>query len=170
MSLLGMVRGLSGAAIRYVVIGGVAGTVHGSVRVTDDLDICYESSDENRIRLARLLTEWRAYLRGVEPGLPFIMDERTLRDAEVLTLVTSEGHLDTFQRVAGVGDYSECLARSEIVEVGEVQFAALDLPALIDAKRAAGRDRDIEHLRELEALLELRTGAGELRRPPGRNG
>ena len=57
MSLLGMVRGLSGAAIRYVVIGGVAGTAHGSVRVTDDLDICYESSDENRTRLARLLAE-----------------------------------------------------------------------------------------------------------------
>ena len=98
------------------------------------------------------------------------MDERTLRDAEVLTLMTSEGHLDLFQRVAGVGDYTECLARSETVEVGEVHFAALDLPALIDAKRAVGRDRDIEHLRELEALLELRTGTGESSRPPARNG
>jgi hypothetical protein len=30
----------------------------------------------------------------------------------------------------------------------------LDLPALIKAKRAAGRDKDIEALKELESLLE----------------
>jgi predicted nucleotidyltransferase len=156
MSLLGLVRGLEGAGIRYVVIGGVAGTVHGSVHVTDDLDICYDCSPENRVRLTELLAGWKAYPRGIEPGLPFIMDAVTLRNAEVLTLTTSEGHLDLFQRVAGVGDYAACLARSEVVEVGEIRFMALDLPALIDAKRAAGRRKDVEHLRELEALLELR--------------
>lgn len=99
MSLLSMIRGLTGASIRYVVIGGVAGTVHGSVRVTNDLDLCYDVAENNRSALAALLGSWNAYLRGVE-------------------------------------------------------FAAIGLPALIDAKRAAGRDRDIEHLRELEALLE----------------
>jgi predicted nucleotidyltransferase len=158
MSLLGMVRGLSEASIRYVVIGGVAGTAHGSVRVTDDLDVCYAAESENREALARLLVRWNAYLRGVEPGLPFIMDARTLRDAEVLTLTTSEGYLDLFQRVKGVGDYEQCLARSEEVEVGDVRFAVLGLPALIDAKRATGREKDVEHLRELEALLELQAG------------
>jgi predicted nucleotidyltransferase len=158
VSLLGMVRGLSEAGVRYVVIGGVAGTAHGSVRVTDDLDVCYDTARENRETLSALLVRWKAYLRGVEAGLPFIMDARTLRDAEVLTLSTSEGHLDLFQRVKGVGDYGDCLARSETVDLGEVRFAALDLPALIDAKRAAGRGKDVEHLRELEALLELREG------------
>lgn len=160
-----MIRGLSEAEIRYVVIGGVAGTAHGSVRVTEDLDICYEATSENREALARLMVRWNAYLRGVEPGLPFIMDSRTLRDSEVLTLTTSEGYLDLLQRVAGVGDYRECAARSEMVEVGEVRFAALGLPALIDAKRATGRDRDVDHLRELEALLELRAKAADPPRP-----
>jgi predicted nucleotidyltransferase len=155
MSLLGMVRGLGEAGVKYVVIGGVAGAAHGSVRVTDDLDICYETSEENRSRLAALLVGWQAYLRGVEPGLPFILDERTLRDSETLTLVTSQGNLDLFQRVAGVGSYADCIARSEGVAVGDVRFDVLDLRALIDAKRAAGRGKDIEHLRELEALLEL---------------
>lgn len=152
-----MIRGLREAEVRFVVIGGVAGTVHGSVRVTDDLDICYEPSLENRTRLATLLLGWGVYPRGVEPGLPFVMDARTLKDAEILTLTTSEGYLDALQCVSGVGGYAECLARSEPVEVGTVRFAALGLSALIDAKRAAARPKDIEHLRELEALLELRS-------------
>ena len=65
MSLLGMIQGLNRAGIRYVVIGGVAATAHGSVRVTDDLDICFESSKENREKLAEVLRTWRAYLRKV---------------------------------------------------------------------------------------------------------
>jgi hypothetical protein len=155
MSLLSLIEGLNEAGVRYVVIGGVAATAHGSVRVTDDLDICYENTVKNREALAQLLVEWNAYLRGVEPGLPFILDVRTLQDLEVLTLTTSEGHLDLFQCVQGVGDYAACAGRSESIPVGDVVFAVLGLPALIDAKRATGRKKDAEHLLELEALLEL---------------
>lgn len=151
-----MLRGLNEAGIRYVVIGGVAATVHGSARVTNDLDVCYDTGPENREALAAVLSGWDAHLRGVEPGLPFIMDSRTLRDSETLTLTTSAGDIDLFQRVQGIGEYDDCLARSEPVAVGSVQFAALSLKALIAAKRAVGRPRDLEHLRELEALLELR--------------
>jgi hypothetical protein len=147
---------MSVVGIAYVVIGGVAGAAHGSVRVTDDLDICYQTSEDNRSRLAVLLVGWQAYLRGVEAGLPFILDERTPRDSGALTLVTSQGNLGLFQRVFGVGSYENCRLRSEQVVVGDVRFDALDLPASIDAKRARGRGKDIEHLRELEALLELR--------------
>lgn len=151
-----MLRGLSDACIRYVVIGGVAGTVHGSSRVTNDLDICYDDSPDNRDNLARLLVAWNARLRGVEADLPFIIDARTLADLAVLTLVTDHGDLDVFREVAGVGDYRACHKRSEPVDIEEVSFAALSLPALIAAKREAGRKRDLDHLVELEALLELK--------------
>jgi predicted nucleotidyltransferase len=160
MSLFGMVRGLNEAGVRYVVIGGVAGVAHGSSRVTNDLDICYDSLEDNRERLAALLGEWNAYLRDVDAGLPFILDARTLADSAVLTLSTREGELDVFAWVNGVGDYAACRARSESVKVDDLTIAVLDLPALIATKRAAGRPKDIEALRELEALLELKKQAG----------
>ncbi|HEV3031117.1 MAG TPA: hypothetical protein VG319_05705 [Polyangia bacterium] len=34
----------------------------------------------------------------------------------------------------------------------------LDLPKLVEVKRAAGRPKDLEALAELESLLEQRTG------------
>lgn len=156
MSLLSMVAGLARAEVRCVVIGGVAGTAHGSRRVTDDLDICYDPAADNRARLADLLAAWHAYPRGVEPGLPFIMDAMTLARAPVLTLTTDEGNLDCFDQVRGVGPYAAVATASEPVTVGEVSFQVLALPALIRAKRAAGRPRDREALLELETLLELR--------------
>lgn len=154
MSLLSMAEGLSEAGVRFVVIGGVAAAAHGSTRVTEDLNICYDTSDENRRCLAALLQEWNAYLRGAEPELTFIMDETTLRNAEILTLSTDRGALDVLQRVSGVGDYAACMRRSERIKMDGFVLCVLDLDALIDSKRAAGRPKDIEQLRELEAIRE----------------
>ena len=152
-----MLGGLTKSKVRFVVIGGVAAAVHGSSRVTNDLDICYDADDRGNVdTLARLLAKWDAYPRGVEKNLPFIMDVGTLRGAPVMTLATTEGDIDVMDRVAGVGDYDAVRKHSERISAVGVSFRVLDLPSLIKAKRAAGRPRDFDHLPELEALLELR--------------
>ncbi len=157
MSFASMLAGLTGRKVRFVVVGGVAAVAHGATRVTNDLDICYDATDQkNLTALAALLAKWRAYPRGVEAGLPFIMDHLTLRGAPVLTLTTLEGDIDVIDRIAGVGDYAAVRKRSEKIEALDVGFRVLDLRSLIKAKRAAGRPRDHEHLPELEALLALR--------------
>lgn len=166
MTLLGMVRGLVEADVRFVVIGGVAANAHGSARITDDLDVCYDPEDDNRRRLAATLAAWGAYLRGVEPGLPFVMDDRTLRTTPVMTLITSQGSIDVMDRVLGVGGFPDVLRDSAEAEAGGVTFRVLALPALIRAKRATHRRKDLDQLPELEALLELRE-RGEGRGPSG---
>ena len=160
MSLTGILRGLNAANVRYVVIGGVAATAHGSARVTFDVDVCYDPSPENRTRLAGVLAGWHAYLRGVEPGLPFTMDARMLRDVPVLTLATDEGDLDVMDRVAGIGEFDRVAASGESVTVLGVTTRIISLDALIASKRAAGRRKDLEALLELEALREERKKRG----------
>lgn len=157
MSFGAIVRGLVAHDIAFVVIGGVAAAAHGSTRVTNDLDICYDAAEwSNVARLAALLAAWDAYPRGVEPGLPFFMDRRTLRTSPIMTLDTAEGALDVLDRVEGVGTYPQVRRRSTPIAAFGTDFRVLDLPALIDAKRAAARPRDLDQLPELEALLALR--------------
>jgi hypothetical protein len=151
-----MIRGLVEADVEPVVVGGVAAAAHGSARVTNDLDVCYDATVENRTRPANRLVGWRAYLRGVEPGLPFVLDARTLRDTPPLRLVTSEGDLDVMDRVPGVGDFAAVRDRSEAIDAFDVRVRVLSLPALIDATRAPARPEDLSQLPELEALLALR--------------
>ena len=45
-------------------------------------------------RLARQLRDWEAYPRGIERGLPFIMDVATLRAVPRLALTTNRGDID----------------------------------------------------------------------------
>jgi predicted nucleotidyltransferase len=156
MSFASMLSGLSRKKIRFVVVGGVAAAAHGSSRVTNDLDICYDNDGGNIGALAGVLAGWEAYPRGIDRGLPFIMDDRTLRGAPVLTLTTTEGDIDVMDQIAGVGPYPEVRKHSEWISALGVRFRVIDLSYLIKAKRAAGRPRDFDHLPELEALLSLR--------------
>lgn len=170
MNLVAMWEGLARAGVRFVAIGGVAGNAHGSARVTNDLDVCYDAATDNTERLVRLLNAWHARLcvaREPDARLPFVIDRRTFRDAPALTLETDHGRLDLLPVVTGVGDYHACLAASELMQVGGVELRVLSLDALIRAKRAAGRPRDLEHLIELEALRALRKAARAAARPTG---
>jgi predicted nucleotidyltransferase len=152
-----MVRGLVGAGLEFVVVGGVAARAHGATRVTEDLDICYARTPEIQDRLAALLSSWHAYPRGIDPGLPFIMDRRTLDHTMMLTLTTDEGDLDLLDRIEGVGDYAMVRAEAVMVDAdGGLSFPVLGLEPLVRAKRATGRRKDRDQLPELEALLERR--------------
>ena len=151
-----MLRGLVEARIDFVVIGGVAAALAGSARVTNDLDVCYRSAEENIARLAGVLGRWRAYPRGIEPDLPFVMDARTFRQTPVMTLRTTEGDIDLLDRVEGVGTFLDCRSAAVEYEVFGIRFPALDLPGLIASKRVAARPKDLMQLPELEALLALR--------------
>ena len=48
--------GLVLRGVRCVAIGGAAATMHGSARITRDLDVCYDPATDNTDRLAELLT------------------------------------------------------------------------------------------------------------------
>lgn len=175
MTLVAMWEGLVRAGVRFVVIGGVAATAQGSVRITEDLDICYDPAPDNAEHLARLLNNWHARLflpREPETRLPFVIDAKTFRDAPNLTLVTDLGRLDILGFVTGLGGYSVALSASEAVHVGAVDLHVLTLDALIATKRAAGRQRDRDHLIELEAiraLKQLQAKAPPARRRPPRS-
>lgn len=156
MSFATMLQGLVKGEVDFVVVGGVAGSAHGSAHVTNDLDICYDPAEPNLALLAAQLALWNAYPREIEPGLPFFMDVRTLRAVPVLTLQTTEGALDCLDAIKGVGDWKTVRRRSERVEAFGVTLRILSLDALIDAKRATGRPKDIMQLVELEALRALR--------------
>jgi predicted nucleotidyltransferase len=140
--------------IEFVLIGGVAAVLHGSARLTYDVDVVYARTSANLKRLAATLGPYAPYLRGAPPGLPFTLDERTLRNGLNFTLTTTLGDLDLLGEVVGGGGYRDILPHSFEVAAFGVTFRCVDLPTLIKLKRAAGRPKDLESLAELLALLE----------------
>jgi hypothetical protein len=142
--------------VEFIVIGGLAATLHGSARVTLDVDVLYRRSDENIARLARSLASIDPYLRGAPEGLPFRWDALTIAAGLNFTLATTIGPLDLLGEVAGIGAYEDAVPHSQAMTLFGHQVLVLDLDWLIKSKRAAGRTKDLETLAELELLEELR--------------
>jgi hypothetical protein len=136
------------------VIGGLAATFHGSAQITYDLDICYSRAASNLRQLSQALAPFHPRPRGFSEDLPFIWDEATLRNGSLFTLITDLGEIDLLGEVLGLGSYAEVKSRSIVVEAYGCRISTLDLRGLIQAKRAAGRDKDMYALAELESLLE----------------
>lgn len=145
---------LTEAQLDFIVIGGVAGSLHGSAFITQDLDIVCSRSHENIRRLAAALQPYEPYLRNAPPGLPFKWDEATIRNGLNFTLTTSFGDLDVLGEVTGGGGYADLLPHSREVSGFGVTFRLVNLDKLIVLKRAAGRPKDLQAIAELQGILE----------------
>lgn len=132
------VQTLCDAGVDFVVIGGVSAAFHGSARLTYDLDICYSRASANLRLLAAALAPFHPRPRGFPAGVPFVWDEGTLRNGTVFTLQTDVGEIDLLAEVAGLGAFDDVMKHSITVEAFGRRIATLDLPGLIQAKRAAG--------------------------------
>jgi hypothetical protein len=131
------------------------GTIlHGSSYITNDLDICCSGKPDNLRRPAKAMAPLDPKPRDFPDDLPFIWDEVTLRNGAVFTLTTDLGSIGLLAQVSGVGDFDQVRANSLEVQAFDRTVWTLDLPALIRAKRSAGRDKDLRLLPELESLLD----------------
>lgn len=142
--------------VAFVIVGGVAATLHGSARVTYDLDIVYERTSENLERIVRALTPFQPYLRGAPPGLPFNFDVATLTSGLNFTFTTSEGPIDLLGELSGIGTYRQVYECSTEAHLFGGTYRFLELEPLITSKRAAGRTKDLEVIAELETIREER--------------
>jgi predicted nucleotidyltransferase len=145
---------LRAAGVQFVIVGGVAAVVHGSARLTNDLDVVYARTPENVRRLVTALAPLEPYLRGAPPGLPFRLDEQTVKKGLNFTLTTTQGPIDLLGEMAGVGGYTELEGRTVEIDFFGATYRCVDLATLIVAKRAAGRPKDYEVVAELESMVD----------------
>lgn len=154
MKIAVAVQALVDAGVEFVLIGGWAAILNGSVRAAIDLDICYARAPENDRRLAAVLAPLRPRPRDVPTELPFVWSAAKLDRRTEIKLATTAGPIDLLAEVSGLGSYQQVKASAKLVDAFDRRVWTLDLRGLIDSKRAAGRPKDLQALPEPESLLE----------------
>lgn len=142
--------------VRYVLIGGLAATLHGSPLTTGDVDICPSTDWSNLERLAAALNEMCARIHSEREvdGVDFTADATSLERAEVWNLTTQFGRLDISYRPSGTQGYEDLKRDAVGFELDDVQVQTASLADVIRSKEAAGRERDRQALPTLRRLLE----------------
>jgi len=128
--------------VDFVVIGGVAGLVHGSSYPTYDLDVVYARDTANLGRMVTALEEIGVVLRGAPPDLPFQLDVRTLENGADFTFETEWGSFDILGEAAGMRAYDALRADARIDTIAGITVRVASLADLIAMKRAANRVKD----------------------------
>lgn len=139
---------------KVVVIGGIAGRLWGSTTVTNDLDVCYARDAANLTAVAAALRELKAKLRGADRDLPFVADDRTLRNGDHFPFSTTAGNFDILGTPAGSNGYESLARTATSMDVGGVTVRVAAIEDLILMKRAAGRPKDLIEIEILAAVKE----------------
>lgn len=140
--------------VEYVVVGGVAAVLQGAPVTTFDIDALIKVDEANALRLLAALEALEARYR--EPSQPIRPTKEDLLAGGHLLLMTNAGPLDVLGFIGAGKRYEDVTAETAQMSIGELRVRVLSLKALIEEKKALGREKDQAVLRLLEAVLRRR--------------
>jgi hypothetical protein len=162
MGMYDLLATLSGAKIDYVLIGGLAVTLHGYQRLTMDVDVALALNDENLAKFVAC-----AKSAKLVPVLPVPID--SLRDAALMHQWQCEKGMLVFalrgpETLATVIDvllrplvsFDELKRNAVVKHIGPLSIPVASIDDLIRLKTGTGRRKDlvdIEELREIKRQL-----------------
>jgi hypothetical protein len=140
---------LAEAGVRFIVVGGIAVTLQGYVRLTEDIDLLLDGSRSNIDTLLRVLS---GYGEGFAKELTeddFDDEEGAIRIVEE----TEQCQMDLFTRMSGrrYGDVAQDADRFRL-RSHEILFASK--ASLIGWKEASVREKDKLDAAALRRLLD----------------
>ena len=145
---------LAAADVRFVLVGGFGAVSLGSSLVTRDVDIACDMSADSLVRVHTVLAAFHPVHRMTPQRLPFTREEAERGGLKNLYLSTDLGQIDLLGEIRGIGDFAACRERSGPIILAGREIRVLTLDAMIEAKRAMGRPRDLHALLELEAIRD----------------
>lgn len=128
---------LADGNVAFVLVGGVAVTLHGYVRLTEDVDILLELSSENVERLLGTLSTYGEGFAGELCVDDFTDEEGAIRVVEETEL----SQIDIFTRMSGL-HYADLLADAERFNLGGRIIHYASKVALIRLKEGSVREKD----------------------------
>jgi len=148
---------LDAMGVRFVLVGGLAATLHGSPTLTTDVDVVPERSAANMQRLALALAELGAHASGTADPRAWTPDLSAdgLPRSTVHRLATRFGPLDLLYVPTGTAGYDDLREQATRMDVGGASVVVASLSDVIRSKETAGRSDDravVPLLRRLQRL------------------
>ena len=136
---------LASSGVDFAVVGGVAVSLNGFVRATDDVDILVGRAADNLGKLLNCLADWgQGFARELKPE-DFAEEPGAIR-------VREDFDLDIFTQMRGksLDDFRPSF---RFLEIGEVRIAYLSPTDLIFLKLGSWREKDLLDVAAMKEIL-----------------
>ena len=139
------IQALNNNDVEYLLVGGYAVILHGYRRVTGDMDIWVNRTKENYSKLVKAFSDF---------GLPvFDMTESKFLDAntaDVFSFGRPPVSIDILTKLKGV-EFADAFPLALQFDENGLSIRFIHLNSLIQAKKAAGRHKDLDDIEKLSS-------------------
>jgi hypothetical protein len=147
--------------VKYILVGGIAVNLLGSLRSTADLDILVEMSNDNLSKIVKILKKKGYAVK--QPVDPLKLSDKKTRDDWI-----EKKHMKAFNfyKKDGMEEVDIIIdspvsfldARKNIVyiKVGNIELPVISIDNLIKMKKKVNRSVDKLDIKELKKIKELR--------------
>lgn len=129
--------------VEYILVGGMAVILHGYVRTTGDMDIWVKKTRDNYGRIVKAFDEFRMPVFDMTEN-NFLSDK-----FDVWMFGAEPVKIELMTAVKGL-DFDEAFKKSLIHQEDDLPVRFLHINSLIDAKKAAGRYKDLDDINQLQ--------------------
>jgi len=137
--------------VKFVIVGGEAVIYYGYARLTGDIDLFYDNSNENIENL------WSALIEFWDNDIPIIKSKDEFKKrGTVIQFGLPPNRIDLINSIEGV-EFSEVWENCKIEQLDlenkqYIDIYIIGLKQLIKNKRASGRYKDLEDLEYLTSI------------------
>jgi len=131
--------------VKHLLVGGWAVGFHGYPRNTADIDIWIAVTPENCKAVTRMLKEFI----GDAPSPDVFLDRRY-----ILRMGVPPNRVEILTDIQGV-EFDRCFENRVSATIDGMPVTLIGLQDLLANKRAAGRDKDLTDVRQLEKYHSL---------------
>ncbi|MDB5257683.1 MAG: hypothetical protein JWM14_2378 [Chitinophagaceae bacterium] len=149
--LLNLWKNLNEFKVKYIMVGGFATNLHGFSRTTADCDIWIEDSPANRKNLRSALEKTEGDSFDYIERMDFVPGWTSIKLSSGLDL-----DIMTYLKGFPTESFEKCFNESSTALIYGLSIPFLHINHLIEAKRQAGRPKDLIDIIELEKIKEQR--------------
>ncbi len=128
--------------LEYLVIGGFAVSIHGYPRATKDLDICINRTEENAIKILKILKDFGF-------GSLNLTIEDFIKEGMITQLGYEPVRIDILNDLNGI-DFNFALENKRVVDMNGIPTNFIGYNELLINKERSGRDEDLLDIKKLK--------------------
>lgn len=138
--------------VKYIIVGGEAVIYYGHARLTGDIDIFFDTEDENVQKLINALKE---FWGGVIPGE--ISKSDLTEPGAVIQFGLPPNRIDLLNSISGV-EFDEAWGNKTKTEIfiknSKIELFYIGINELIKNKKSTGRFKDLDDIKFLKKLIK----------------
>jgi len=136
------IMALNMSGTEYLIVGGYAVIIHGYYRTTQDLDVWVDKTPGNHLKLSKAFAIFGMPL--FDMTLENFMGEKF----DVFSIGRSPIRIDIITKLKGL-NFEDAIKHSLIKEIEGLKVHYLHIDDLIQSKKSAGRNKDLDDIEKL---------------------